>query len=139
MLSSSNLTFSTTMNTNFKKESNAVLTYAMNCLLNSACQIKHRLIPYIISIYILLSVFTLNTYVLQFKKCAFIFSHTQNFKGHCQDRPVIDCPLLYFLTSQFLVTFTALFHDLPRDSIANNFVISVYCRYLYQIAFFYKI
>jgi hypothetical protein len=32
---------------------------------------------------ILLSVFTSNTYVLQFRKCAFIFSHTQYFKGHC--------------------------------------------------------
>ena len=35
-----------------------------------------------------------------------------------------------------------LFNDLTRDSIANNFVTDVYCRYLkilYQIAFFYKI
>ena len=37
---------------------------------------------------------------------------------------------------------TTLFNDLTRDSIANNFVTDVYCRYLkilYQIAFFYKI
>ena len=37
---------------------------------------------------------------------------------------------------------TALFNDPTRDSIANNFVIGVYCRcllILYQIAFFYKI
>ena len=36
----------------------------------------------------------------------------------------------------------ALFNDVTRDSIANNFVIDVYCRCLqnlYQIAFFYKI
>ena len=36
----------------------------------------------------------------------------------------------------------ALFNDLTRDSIANNFVIGVYCRclqILYQITFFYKI
>ena len=36
----------------------------------------------------------------------------------------------------------ALFYDPTRDSIANNFVIDVYCRclqILYQIAFFYKI
>ena len=35
-----------------------------------------------------------------------------------------------------------LFNDPTRDSIANNFVISFYCRclqILYQIAFFYKI
>ena len=35
-----------------------------------------------------------------------------------------------------------LFNDPTRDSIANNFVISVYCRclqILYQIALFYKI
>ena len=34
-----------------------------------------------------------------------------------------------------------LFHDLTIDSIANNFVIGVYCRcqILYQIVFFYKI
>ena len=35
-----------------------------------------------------------------------------------------------------------LFNDLTRDSIANNFVIDVYCRclqILYKIAFFYKI
>ena len=35
-----------------------------------------------------------------------------------------------------------LFNDLTRDSIANNFVVDVYCRclqILYQIAFFYKI
>ena len=34
------------------------------------------------------------------------------------------------------------FHDVTKDSIANNFVIDVYCRclhILYQIAFFYKI
>ena len=37
---------------------------------------------------------------------------------------------------------SALFNDLTKDSIANNFVIGVYCRclqILYQIAFFYKI
>ena len=35
-----------------------------------------------------------------------------------------------------------LFNDPTRDSIANNFVIGVYCKYLqilYQIIFFYKI
>ena len=39
-------------------------------------------------------------------------------------------------------TKAALLNDVTRDSIANNFVIGVYCRYLqilYQIAFFYEI
>ena len=37
---------------------------------------------------------------------------------------------------------STLFNDPTRDSIANNFVISFYCRclqILYQITFFYKI
>ena len=37
---------------------------------------------------------------------------------------------------------STLFNDGTKDSIANNFVIDVYCRclqILYQIAFFYKI
>ena len=41
-----------------------------------------------------------------------------------------------------LVRMCTLFNDLTRNSIANNFVIDVYCRclqILYQIAFFYKI
>ena len=48
-------------------------------------------------------------------------------------------------SAQYLEDFqskTSLFNDPTRDSIANNFVISVYCRclqILYQITFFYKI
>ena len=37
---------------------------------------------------------------------------------------------------------TTLFNDLTRDSIANNFVIDIYCRclqILYPTVFFYKI
>ena len=45
--------------------------------------------------------------------------------------------------SSFYVKFIAtLFNDPTRDSIANNFVIGVYCRclqILYQITFVYKI
>ena len=40
------------------------------------------------------------------------------------------------------IQISALFNDPTRDSIANNFVIGVYCRclkILYQIIFFYKI
>ena len=42
----------------------------------------------------------------------------------------------------FSVLEDTLFNDVTRDSIANNFVIHVYCKclkILYQIAFFYKI
>ena len=54
------------------------------------------------------------------------------------------CDLLgisYSVTYIIIHNFT-LFDDYTRDSIANNFVIGVYCRclqILYQIAFFHKI
>ncbi len=42
----------------------------------------------------------------------------------------------------WLTSSPTLFDDVTRDSIANNFIIDVYCTCLqnsYQIAFFYKI
>ena len=49
--------------------------------------------------------------------------------------------LMFWINNTSLDIHTLL-NDPTRDSIANNFVIGVYCRYLqilYQIAFFYKI
>ena len=71
-------------------------------------------------------------------------THEKNAKigGIQQPRWTKSSPILTPPPLQMGTLNTTLFNDPTRDSIANNFVISFYCRclqILYQIAFFYKI
>ena len=89
--------------------------------------------------------------------CSMRFSKVPKIPDSLKYRPWYSGPVMSFYLDQCSAVLgqhlrqlsrlawkhkNALFNDHTRDSIANNFVIGVYCRWLqilYQIAFFYKI
>ena len=83
------------------------------------------------------------------KNCSSVQEKLLQFEAAGQDVAKILRSLEQFIQTvegqknfrQLIAFLTSLFNDPTRNSIANNFVISFYCRclqILYQIAFFYK-